>query len=215
MKERPTTGLRSRVPDSPLSRRDWTMAMQSLEDLFVDKLKDMYDGERRITKALPKMAKTAQSEELRTAFEEHLEQTEGQIERLDRIFKSLGASPGRKMCHGLMGILEEGKELMEKDVPESVMDAALIASAQDVEHYEIASYGCLKTWADLLGKREEARLLDETLREEEETDKKLTQLAKQINRDALAGESEDEEETEMVGSGRSTGRSGSRRKSSR
>jgi ferritin-like metal-binding protein YciE len=104
---------------------------------------------------------------------------------------------------------------MEKDVPESVMDAALIASAQDVEHYEIASYGCLKTWADLLGKREEARLLDETLREEEETDKKLTQLAKQINRDALAGESEDEEETEMVGSGRSTGRSGSRRKSSR
>jgi len=113
------------------------VSIKNLEDLFVDKLKDIYDAERRITKALPKMVKSATSEELRSAFEEHLRQTEGQIERLDQIFEDLGMTPGRKPCHGMMGLLEEGRELMEEEAPSSVMDAGLISSAQEVEHYEI------------------------------------------------------------------------------
>jgi len=181
------------------------MPMQSLEDLFFDKLKDIYDAERRITRALPKMAKTANSRELQAAFEEHLEQTERQIDRLDRIFESLGKPPRRKPCHGMMGILEEGQETMEHEAPEAVMDAALISGAQEVEHYEIGAYGCLMTWAEVLGRREDARLLEETLREEEQTDKKLSQLATSIN--ARAAERRDQEQDEeMVGTGARSGR---------
>lgn len=187
------------------------MSMGSLEELFVDKLKDIYDAERRITRALPKMIKNASSEELSAAFQQHLDETEGQIERLDTIFESLDKSPGRKPCHGMMGILEEGQETMEKEAPEMVMDAALIASAQEVEHYEIGAYGCLRTWAELLGKRDAARLLAQTLKEEEATDKKLTQLASTINSQALeAGEGEEEEEmavsSSRAGNGRSSGK---------
>lgn len=189
------------------------MPIKNLEDLFIDKLKDIYDAERRITKALPKMAKSATSEELRSAFEEHLQQTEGHIERLDRIFEGLDMTPGRKPCHGMMGLLEEGKELMEKEAPDSVMDAGLISAAQEVEHYEIGSYGTLKAWADLLGKKDEAKLLQQTLDEEEQTDETLTRIAESINARALEGEDE-EDEGEMVGSGRSrsgaTGKSKSR-----
>ena len=190
--------------------------LQSLEELFVDKLKDVYDAEKRITKALPKMVKNASSEELSAAFQEHLEQTQGHIERLDRIFENLGVTPGRKVCHGMMGLLEEGKELMEQDGAAPVMDAAMIGAAQSVEHYEIASYGCLKTWAELLDKNEEAGLLKETLAEEEETDRKLTEIAKGINdvaRETEGDEDESEDEEQMVavrsGNGRSGGSSNS------
>ena len=175
------------------------MAMQSLNELFVDKLKDIYDAERRITKALPKMIKTAASEELSTAFEEHLRVTENQIERLDRIFENIGESPGRKTCHGMMGIIEEGQELMEKDAPEAVMDAGLIAAAQEVEHYEISSYGCLKTWADQLGMSDESGQLEESLNGEKEADERLNQLATQINLQAMEMGGEDDEETENEG----------------
>lgn len=190
------------------------MSMQSLEDLFVDKLKDIYDAERRIVRALPKMMKKAGSEELSAAFEEHLQQTEEQIKRLDRIFRSLDKSPGRKPCHGMMGILEEGQETMEEEAPESVMDAALIAGAQEVEHYEIGAYGCLRTWAETLGLREEAKLLQQTLKEEEQTDEKLTRLATSINARAMEGETEEEDGEEMVGASRRSG-NGSRSKRSR
>jgi ferritin-like metal-binding protein YciE len=189
------------------------VSIKNLEDLFVDKLKDIYDAERRITKALPKMAKSATSEELRSAFEEHLRQTEGQIERLDQIFEDLGMTPGRKPCHGMMGLLEEGRELMEEEAPSSVMDAGLISSAQEVEHYEIGSYGTLKAWADLLGKKTEAKLLQQTLEEEEAADEKLTAIAGTINAQALDGEDEDEG---MVAVGRTkSGASGSKKSRSR
>ena len=127
------------------------MAMQTLRELFVDKLKDVYDAERRITKALPKVIKSANNEDLSRALEDHLEQTEGHVERLDRVFETIGEVPGRKTCHGMMGILEEGSELLAKDAESAVMDAGLIAAAQSVEHYEITAYGCLKTWAKQLG----------------------------------------------------------------
>lgn len=179
--------------------------MKSLEELFVDKLKDIHDAEKRITRALPKMIKAASSPELSEAFEEHLQVTEQQIERLDQIFENLGKTAGRKPCHGMMGILEEGSETMEKDAPDSVMDAALIASAQEVEHYEIGAYGCLKTWADLLGRKEEAKLLQETLEEEEETDAKLTQLASTINQQAMNEGGEEQDEEEMITVGRRSG----------
>ena len=175
-------------------------AMKSLEDLFVDKLKDIHDAEKRITKALPKMIKTASSPELSEAFEEHLRVTEQQIERLEQIFENLGKTPARKTCHGMMGILEEGVETMGNEAPEAVMDAALIASAQEVEHYEIGAYGCLKAWADLLGHKDEAKLLQQTLKEEEETDQKLTQLASTINAEAMSegGEEPEEEDEEQM-----------------
>lgn len=180
-------------------------AMKSLEDLFVDKLKDIHDAEKRITRALPKMIKAANSPELSEAFEEHLQVTEQQIERLDQIFQSLGKTPGRKPCHGMMGILEEGTETMEKEGPESVMDAALIASAQEVEHYEIGAYGCLKTWADVLGHKEEAKLLQQSLEEEEETDEKLTQIASTINSQAMSEGGGEQDDEEMVTVSRRSG----------
>jgi len=193
------------------------MAMQNLNELFVDKLKDVYDAERRITKALPKMIKSVSSEELSTALEEHLQVTEGQIERLDRIFQGLGETPGRKPCHGMMGILEEGTEVMEKKgTPEPVMDAALIAAAQSVEHYEITAYGCLKTWADQLGMSDEANELEQSLQEEKEADERLNQIAATINPQAMQaggeeGEGEGDDEKELVPVKRkATGGAGSR-----
>ena len=162
-------------------------AMRTLEEFFIDRLKDIYDAEKRVVRALPKMAKAASSPELSSAFQQHLEQTEGHVQRLEEIFESLDRPPGRKACHGMMGILEEGQEILdkEKEATDAVMDAALIAAAQDVEHYEICTYGCLRTWAELLGHHEEARLLQQTLDEEGETDKRLTELALTINREAL------------------------------
>jgi ferritin-like metal-binding protein YciE len=157
------------------------MKMEDLKDLFVDELKDLYSAENQITKALPKMAKTAKSPDLKKGFELHLEQTQGQIRRLEQIFEELGENPKGKKCHGMEGLLEEGKELMGEDAEPDVMDAGLISAAQRVEHYEIAAYGTVKTYAELLGMPKAAKLLDDTLNEEKETDQKLTGLAGKIN----------------------------------
>lgn len=175
------------------------MAMQTLKELFVDKLKDVYDAERRITRALPKVIKASNDGELSRALEEHLQQTEGHVARLDRVFEVIGESPGRKTCHGMMGILEEGEELMGKDAEGPVMDAGLIAAAQSVEHYEITAYGCLKTWANQLGMKDEANLLDETLEEEKQADERLSRIASTVNREAARAEAlEGGEEGEPV-----------------
>jgi len=190
------------------------MSMQSLEDLFVDKLKDVHDAEKRITRALPKLIKAASSEALSNAFEKHLQETQQQIDRLEQIFGDLGKSPGRKTCHGIMGILEEGEETLGQNAPEAVMDAALIAGAQEVEHYEISAYGCLKTWAEVLGKPDVVSLLERTLDEEKKTDETLTKLAGTINSQAKDGAESEHHATVMMptrrggnGSSRATGRS--------
>jgi len=160
------------------------MKLNDLQDVFLNELKDIYNAETQLTKALPKMAKAAASEELRTAFEEHLAETQGQIERLEKIFEELEASPKGKKCKAMVGLVEEGKEIIDEDGEDPVKDAALIAAAQKVEHYEIATYGTLRTWAEILGMTEAARLLQETLDEEAGADDKLTELAKSINFEA-------------------------------
>lgn len=169
------------------------MQHSALMELYLDELKDLYDAENRLVKAIPKMAKAATSEKLRSGFEEHLEQTRGHVDRLKEIFDNLGEKPSGKKCAGMMGIVKEGEELMEEDFEGEVMDAALISAAQRVEHYEIAAYGCVRTWADLLGETEASALLDKTLEEEKETDEKLTQLAEEINVQAKGSGSEQEE----------------------
>jgi ferritin-like metal-binding protein YciE len=153
------------------------MKMQSLQDLYVDQLKDLVSAENQILKALPKLAKAARSEELRSAFEAHLDQTETHVARLEQIFDRLGVSPKGKKCKGMDGLIKEGKELLDADAEEDVLDAGLIAAAQRVEHYEIAGYGCARTYARMLGDDEAATLLQETLDEEAETDKRLTEIA--------------------------------------
>jgi len=160
------------------------MKLESLHDVFVNELKDLYNAEGQLTKALPKMAKAASSEELRTAFENHLSETENQVERLEKIFKELDASPKGKKCKAMAGLIEEGKEIIEEDGEDAVKDAALIAAAQKVEHYEIASYGTVRTYAQLLGFDEAAELLQETLDEEAAADEKLTEIAQNINVEA-------------------------------
>ena len=173
------------------------MALENLRDLFLEELKDIYDAEHRITKALPKMARDATSEELSTAFEDHLEQTQEHVVRLERVFRIVGESPAKKTCKAAVGLLQEGEELMNEDAPDSVKDAALIAAAQKVEHYEMATYGCLRDWAQLLGHGEAAELFQETLDEEGEIDKRLTEIAQSLNVEAIDGEAgdlEDEEE---------------------
>lgn len=156
------------------------MKLKTLEDLLIDQLKDLYSAENQLVKALPKMAKAAESEELRDAFNEHLEQTKGQVERLDQIFEQFEIGRKSKKCKAMEGLIEEGKELMEEDAEPSVLDAGLIGAAQKVEHYEIASYGTARSIAQLLGYDEVAELLQETLDEEAETDKKLTELAESV-----------------------------------
>jgi ferritin-like metal-binding protein YciE len=154
--------------------------LRSLEDLLVDELKDLYSAENQILKALPKMAKAASAPELREAFEDHLEQSKGHVQRLERIFKKLAVSPNGKKCKAMEGLIAEGKEVMEEDATPAVMDAALIAAAQRVEHYEMAGYGCVRTFARLLGHNLAADLLQETLDEEGAADKKLTELAETV-----------------------------------
>ena len=150
---------------------------KTLNDLFLDTLKDIYYAERQIVKTLPKMAKAATSPELKAGFEQHLEETEGHVERLEQIFELLGKPARGKTCDAILGILEEGKEIMEEYKGAVALDAGLVAAAQAVEHYEIARYGTLVTWAKQLGHNDIAQLLSETLKEEEATDKKLTQVA--------------------------------------
>ena len=151
-----------------------------LEELLVDELKDLYSAESQIVKALPKMAKAATAPELKRAFERHLEETRRQVERLDQIGEALEIKLTGKKCKGMEGLLEEGKEIMEEDLDENAIDAGLIGAAQKVEHYEIAGYGTARTHAALLGYTKVARLLQQTLTEEVNTDKKLTQLAESI-----------------------------------
>jgi len=153
------------------------MEMESLRDLYIDQLKDLYSAENQLIKALPKMAKAASDDQLRTAFETHLEETRGHAERLQQIFEKLGARPTGKKCKAMEGLVAEGKEMMEEDAEPEVMDAGLIAAAQRIEHYEIAGYGTVRTYAELLGDKEAARLLQQTLDEEGKTDKMLTQIA--------------------------------------
>jgi ferritin-like metal-binding protein YciE len=162
------------------------MEIDSLRKLYVDELKDLYSAEKQILQALPKMAKKATNPQLRQGFEKHLEQTRMQVERLDRIFELLGKSPRGKKCKGMEGLLEEGKEMMQEDMDDDVMDAALISAAQRVEHYEIAGYGTVRTYAELMGEKEHAKLLQQTLDEEGQTDKELSRLAQSINVEAMA-----------------------------
>jgi ferritin-like metal-binding protein YciE len=157
------------------------MPEKGLKELYLDELKDLYNAENQLVKALPELARAAASEELRAGFEEHLEQTRGHVSRLEQIFKSLGENPKGKKCKGMEGLVEEGSEIIEGDFEDSVKDAGLIGAAQRVEHYEIAAYGTVKTFADTLGHSEHVSLLEETLEEEKETDAKLTDLAKKIN----------------------------------
>jgi len=169
------------------------MKIQSLRDVLLHELSDLYSAENQLLKALPKMAKAASFEQLRSGFEEHLTQTKGQVERLERIFEILDASPKRKKCVGMEGLIEEGKELLQMDGEEISLDAALINAAQKVEHYEMAAYGSAKAWAEELGLEEVVQLLDQTLEEEKATDKKLTELAEQmVNERARQADSEDE-----------------------
>jgi ferritin-like metal-binding protein YciE len=174
-------------------------AITTLQDLFVQELRDTYDGEKQITKALPKMAKKAENEQLASAFTEHLEQTKGHVERLEQIFTQLDMKARGKHCAGLAGIIEEGAEVME-EVEEPVLDAALVAAAQRVEHYEIAAYGTLIAYARQLGHEEAADLLEETLNEEKDTDRRLTELAEgalnQAAQQNVASEDDEEEEAQ-------------------
>jgi ferritin-like metal-binding protein YciE len=167
------------------------MPDQGLKDLYIDELKDLYNAENQLVKALPKMARAASSDELRRGFEEHLEQTKGHVQRLEKIFQALGESPKGKKCKGMEGLIEEGSEVMEEDYEGSVLDAALIGAAQRVEHYEIAGYGTVRSMAETLGESNHVSLLEETLEEEKETDEKLGELAAEINTTANAREEEE------------------------
>jgi ferritin-like metal-binding protein YciE len=160
------------------------MKLKTLEDLLVDQLKDLYSAENQLVKALPKMAKGATSEELREAISEHLEVTKNQVSRLEEVFSNLGEDPKGKKCKGMEGLVEEGSEVLEEDMDDDVRDAGLIAAAQRVEHYEIAGYGTVRTYASLLGEDEAAATLEEILNEEKEADTKLSSLAEEINVEA-------------------------------
>jgi ferritin-like metal-binding protein YciE len=157
------------------------MSISNLHDLFVHELRDVLDAEKQLLKALPKMAKAAESEELSAAFEEHLGVTEEQVDRLERIFASLDMAARGKKCAGMAGLVEEGKELIEEEEAGAPLDAALICAAQKVEHYEIAAYGSLIAYAKLLDMGEAVELLEETLAEEKEADEKLTSIASELN----------------------------------
>lgn len=171
------------------------MKMNTLKDLYLDELKDVYDAENQLLKALPKMAKEATNEELRAAIEQHLDQTQTQVERLEQIFEELGEKAKGEKCPAMKGLLEEAKSLMEDAEDDDTRDAAIIAASQKVEHYEIATYGTLRTYAELLGHDEQAELLQETLDEEKETDENLTELAVScINIEAAEDEDADQEE---------------------
>jgi ferritin-like metal-binding protein YciE len=162
------------------------MSVGSLEERLVDELKDIYSAEKQITRALPKMAKGTSSPELKQAFQTHLEETKGQIERLDQVVELLGQKVGRgKVCHGMQGVLEDGSDMLEDTETGEVRDAGLISAAQRVEHYEMAAYGTVRNMAELLGHKDVAKLLEQTLEEEKATDAKLTKISDQINSQAL------------------------------
>lgn len=161
------------------------MAIKSMEDLFLHELQDLYDAEHQIVEALPMMAQNAGAKDLKAAFEDHLTMTKQQIKRLDQVFKIIGAEPERKTCDGMKGLIKEANHVIEEKLTGAIKDAAMIAAAQKVEHYEIAGYGTLRTFAYLMGFNEAAQLLQQTLDEEEQTDKNLTQIANKINVKAI------------------------------
>ena len=165
---------------------------RTLQELFLSTLQDIYHGEKQILKALPKMAKHATTPELKQAFQHHLQQTEGQVERLQRVFETMDKSARGRTCEAIEGLVEEGKEVMNDTASGEVMDAGLIAAAQAVEHYEMSRYGTLATWADELGLDEAVSLLEETLEEEEATDKALTDIAVSLVNIEAEGEAEEE-----------------------
>jgi ferritin-like metal-binding protein YciE len=196
----------------------------TLHELLVEEIKDLYHAEKQLTKALPKMAKAATNDDLRDAFESHLEETREQVTRLEEVFAALDEKVKAKTCEGMQGIIEEGKELMQEDADGAVLDAGLIAAAQRVEHYEIGAYGTCVAWARLLGHDEAASLLEQTLEEEKAADEKLSALAEaQINETAVAeGRDEEDEDEErggrqtprrqMAGNGRSRAKAADRRR---
>jgi ferritin-like metal-binding protein YciE len=161
------------------------MSQNNLKSLYVDELRDLYNSEHQLIKALPKMAKAANSDALRKGFEEHLEQTKGHAARLEQVLSGLGEPVKGKKCKGMAGIVAEGGEMMNEDFEGALMDAALISAAQRVEHYEIAAYGAVHAFAQLMGEDDAASLLQETLDEEKDTDQKLTELSEQINSEAF------------------------------
>jgi ferritin-like metal-binding protein YciE len=190
------------------------MAGSNLREALVEEIRDLYNAEKQLTKALPKLAKGSTSDELREAFESHLEETEGQITRLERVFELLDEKPRGKHCAGIAGIIEEGNDMLQEDAEDSVMDAMLIAAGQRAEHYEISAYGTAIAWAEALELTEVTELLNETLAEEKAADEKLSAIAESgINEAATAGESEDsmddeDEETASTSpAGESTGMS--------
>lgn len=162
------------------------MSVSTMEELLIDELKDIYNAEKQITRALPKMVKATTSPELRQAFESHLEETQGQIERLDKVFEILGRSARGKTCHGMQGVLEEGAEVIEDTKKSPLRDAALISAAQRVEHYEMAAYGCVREYARLLGQKEIVQLLEQTLEEEKAAGEKLSSLSESVNSEAMS-----------------------------
>jgi ferritin-like metal-binding protein YciE len=173
------------------------MELNTLRDLYIDELKDLWSAEKQLVKALPKMAKAANDPELSKAFMTHLRQTEQQVKRLEQVFEDLGESPRGKKCVGMEGLIEEGQELIKERPDPDVLDAGLISKAQHIEHYEIAGYGTVRTYAQLLGADRQAQLLQQTLDEEGQTDKLLTQLAEgSINIEAVTAEGDEEEERE-------------------
>lgn len=162
------------------------MSMKNLQDIFQDELKDMYHAEKQLLKALPKMAKAASNEKLKKAFDNHRAETENHIARLEKVFELLDRKPATKVCEAMKGLIEEATELLEEKPEANVLDVGLIASAQRIEHYEIAGYGCLRTYANTLGEKEIAQLLQETLDEEGKTDVLLTKIAEsEVNRAAM------------------------------
>jgi ferritin-like metal-binding protein YciE len=169
------------------SKKKGTMKLDTLEQLYISELRDLYSAENQLLNALPKMAKGASSPELKDAFEKHLEQTKGHVERLEQIFQHLDENPKGKICHAMKGLIEEGSEILKEDGEDSVLDAGIIVAAQKVEHYEIASYGSVRTFANLLNQDEPTRLLQSTLDEESETNEILNGLAESIvNPEALS-----------------------------
>jgi ferritin-like metal-binding protein YciE len=151
--------------------------IRTFEDLFIDELKDLYNAEQQLTRALPKMAKAASTPELKKAFETHLQETREQVRRLEQVFEEIGAPAKGKTCHAMKGLIEEGKELLDEGMENEVLDAGLIGAAQRVEHYEIAAYGTARTMAETLGHKKAVKLLDQTLKEEKAADEKLTRIA--------------------------------------
>ena len=197
------------------------MSVATAEELFVDELKDIYSAEKQAVKAFPRLAKAVQSEELKQAMQDHLEQTKGQVERLDRIFEILEKRSSGKTCEGMKGLVTEAQSQLEEIEKGPVLDCAIIGALQRIEHYEIAAYGTVATLAEAMGQEEVKELLGETLEEEKETDERLTEVAQSVNSEALSegseeeGSEEEENGSSSNGSGRRTSSRGSSKPSSK